>query len=402
MKYIKTFESHRTSKNTETVNEEFLGAIGKFFGNMFKKAKERINKTKGGQEVEAIYQKYLDLISKEFAKTAKVELNLAAAARENEGTAAVPKKESLNLEDSNVINEADDAPAAEGDAPAAEGEAPAAPEVDAKTAVAQLKSKKTVLDQIIKKLKEMALKEMDTVLKKYGGAAANPQLEIIITAKKDQFDLDFMNAQISWLEKAGDKTESIAISKQRDVIAKKIEADYKDFDSKKAVAYKEGDNVIYLLQGKTKEEWTKLTDDEKKKPTEGNAAKIVGVHKISKIDGDKFTLLDKDDKPTIQKTGAEIVGKLGAGFGYSVGDRVKYKMNDGGEAETVITKIEGDNWFFKGKDKELKKPFESIISKVKKGEEAKPEEAKTEGEETKTEGEETKTEGEETKTEETK
>jgi hypothetical protein len=60
-------------------------------------------------------------------------------------------------------------------------------------------------------------------------------------------------------------------------------------------------------------------------------------------------------------------------------------MNDGGEAETVITKIEGDNWFFKGKDKELKKPFESIISKVKKGEEAKPEEAKTEGEETKTE-----------------
>ena len=323
MKYIKTFESHRTYKTSEPVNEELFGAIGKLFGNMFKKAKERINKTKGGQEVEAIYQKYLDLISKEFAKTAKVELNLAAAARESEGNNAVPaKKESLDIEGLDMVNEAeeaDDAPAA------AEGEAPAAPEVDAKTAVAQLKSKKTVLDQIIKKLKEMALKEMDTVLKKYGGAAANPQLEIIITAKKDQFDLDFMNAQISWLEKAGDKTESIAISKQRDVIAKKIEADYKDFDNKKAVAYKEGDNVIYLLQGKTKEEWTKLTDDEKKKPTEGNAAKIVGVHKISKIDGDKFTLLDKDDKPTIQKTGAEILGKA---EGYKAGDVVIYKRGD--------------------------------------------------------------------------
>ena len=323
MKYIKTFESHRTSKNTETVNEEFLGAIGKFFGNMFKKAKERINKTKGGNEVEAIYQKYLDLISKEFAKTAKVELNLAAAARENEGTGAVPtkKKESLDTEGLDMITEADDAPADE----TTEGEAPATPEVDAKTAVAQLKSKKSVLDQIIKKLKDMALREMDAVLKKYGGGAANPQLEIIITAKKDQFDLDFMNAQISWLEKAGDKTESIAISKQRDVIAKKIEADYKDFDNKKAVAYKEGDNVIYLLQGKTKEEWTKLTDDEKKKPTEGNAAKIVGVHKISKIDGDKFTLLDKDDKPTIQKTGAEILGKA---EGYKAGDVVIYKRGD--------------------------------------------------------------------------
>jgi hypothetical protein len=309
MKYIKTFESHRTYKKSEPVNEELFGAIGKLFGNMFKKAKERINKTKGGQEVEAIYQKYLDLISKEFAKTAKVELNLAAAARESEGVAAVPKKESLDTEDLDMINEAE------------EDDAPAATEVDAKTAVNQLKSKKTVLDQIIKKLKEMALKEMDTVLKKYGGAAANPQLEIIITAKKDQFDLDFMNAQISWLEKAGDKTESIAISKQRDVIAKKIEADYKDFDSKKAIQYKEGDNVIYLLKDKKKEDYKA-----DKKPEE--QTDVVGVHKISKIEGDKFTLLDKDGKPTIVKTGAEILGKPEGAEGaaeYKVGDVVIYK-----------------------------------------------------------------------------
>ena len=50
MKYIKTFESHRNSKSVETekpVNEEFfLGALGKMIGNLFKKAKERINKTK--------------------------------------------------------------------------------------------------------------------------------------------------------------------------------------------------------------------------------------------------------------------------------------------------------------------------------------------------------------------
>ena len=255
MKYIKTFESHRTSKNTETVNEEFLGAIGKFFSNVFKKVKERINKTKGGNEVEAIYQKYLDLISKEFAKTAKVELNLAAAARENEGTSAVPpKKESLDIEGLYMINEADD-----DDAPA---DAPPT-EVDAKTAVTQLKSKKTILDQIIKKLKDMALREMDVVLKKYGGGAANPQLDIIITAKKNQFDLDFMNAQINWLEKAGDKTESINISKQRDAIAKKIEADYKDFDSKKAIQYKEGDEVVYKLKDFKQEEWNKLSADQK-------------------------------------------------------------------------------------------------------------------------------------------
>jgi hypothetical protein len=391
MKYIKTFESHRGSKNTETVNEEFLGAIGKFFGNMFKKAKERINKTKGGQEVEAIYQKYLDLISKEFAKTAKVELNLAAAARENEGTGAVPKKESLDTEESDVINEAEETD----EAPAADGEAPAAPEVDAKTAVAQLKAKKTVLDQIIKKLKDMALKEMDTVLKKYGGAATNPQLDIIITAKKDQFDLDFMNAQISWLEKAGDKTESIAISKQRDAIAKKIEADYKDFDSKKAIQYKEGDNVIYLLKDKKKEDYKA-----DKKPEE--QADVVGVHKISKIEGDKFTLLDKDGNPTIVKTGAEILGKTEE---YKVGDNVIYLLKDKNKEDYdpkkkpeeqkdvvgvhKISKITGDDFVLLDKDDKptINKKRDRIIGKTEevKPEEAKAEEAKPEGEEAKTE-----------------
>ena len=386
MKYIKTFESHRNSKIVKTdkpINEEFLGALGKMIGNLFKKAKERINKTKGGIEVEAIYQKYLDMISKELSKAAKVDLNLTAAAKNNENPEAAatpekpeagakpeagtppatpavePAKESFSTKGLNKINEADEVD-----------------EVDVKTAVDQLKTKKGVLDQIVKKLKDMAIKEMDAVLKKYGGASANPQLDIIITSKKDQFELDYLNAQINYLEKSGDKVESAAIAKKRDAIAKKIEADFKDFDTKKPVTYKEGDEVIYLLQGKTKEEWNKLTEDEKKKPTEGNAAKIVGVHKISKIEGDKFTLLDKEEKPTIIKTGAEIVGKpegseeSKATPEYKVGDKVKYKMEDGTEAEATITKVEGDNWFFQGKDKELSKPFKNekgestIIGKV--------------------------------------
>jgi hypothetical protein len=326
MKYIKTFESHRSSKITKTdkpINEEFFGALGRMIGNLFKKAKERINKTKGGIEIEAIYQKYLDMISKELSKAAKVDLNLTAAAKNNENPEAVatpekpeagakpeagtpaatpvvePAKESFSTKGLNKINEAD--------------------EVDVKTAVDQLKTKKGVLDQIVKKLKDMAIKEMDAILKKYGGASANPQLDIIITSKKDQFELDYLNAQINYLEKSGDKVESAAIAKKRDAIAKKIEADFKDFDTKKPVTYKEGDEVIYLLQGKKKEEYKA-----DKKPEE--QSDIVGVHKISKIEGDKFTLLDKEEKPTIVKTGAEIVGKLGGTEGttpeYKVGDTV--------------------------------------------------------------------------------
>jgi hypothetical protein len=218
----------------------------------------------------------------------------------------------------------------------------------------------------------MALKEMDTVLKKYGGAAANPQLEIIITAKKDQFDLDFMNAQISWLEKAGDKTESINISKQRDVIAKKIEADYKDFDSKKAIQYKEGDNVIYLLKDKKKEDYKA-----DKKPEE--QTDVVGVHKISKIEGDKFTLLDKDGNPTIVKTGAEILGKTEE---YKVDDNVIYLLKDKNKEDYdpkkkpeeqkdvvgvhKISKITGDDFVLLDKDDKptINKKRDRIIGKA--------------------------------------
>jgi hypothetical protein len=63
------------------------------------------------------------------------------------------------------------------------------------------------------------------------------------------------------------------------------------------------------LKDKKKEEWEALSDEEKAKPTEGKAAEIVGVKPIEKIDGDKVVFLDKDGKPTIEKTKEEIIGK---------------------------------------------------------------------------------------------
>jgi|LauGreDrversion4_2_1035121.scaffolds.fasta_scaffold07544_14 plastocyanin len=47
---------------------------------------------------------------------------------------------------------------------------------------------------------------------------------------------------------------------------------------------------------------------------------------------------------------------------YKVGDKVKYKMKDGGEAEKEIVKVEGDNIFFKDKDgNEFSKPKSDIL-----------------------------------------
>ena len=349
MKYIKKYESFKNNRS-ETVNEEFLGKLIGGIKNMFKKSQERTNKAKGGKEVEVIYQKYLTSITTELAKTAQIDLNVAAASK--------------------------------GDLPAAAGAT--TNDANAKLAVDTLKKKKAVMDQIVQKIKATALKEMDAVLTKFGGAAANPQLKIIIDTKKDQFEMDYLNAQIAYLDKAGDKTMIAAISKDRDALSKKIEDEFKDFDTAKAVTYAVGDEVIYLLKDKKPEEY-----DKAKKPEDQKA--IVGVAKIAKIEGDAFTLEDNNGDPTIKKTGKEIMGKVEGEetVEYKVGDVVIYlrrkkkkeefdaltddekKKPTEGKAKNIvgvkkIEKIEGDKVTFLDKDGKptISKTLKEIIGKI--------------------------------------
>ena len=340
-KYIKTFGSFRGSKNTEPVNEELLGAIGKAVGAIFKKGKELINKAKGGKEVEAIYQKYLKMIQDQFASQAKVSLNIMASEKgaakpvQNPAT-VIPKKESFNFKNSDKLFEAD---------------------ANTKLAVDTLKQKKAVLDQIVQKLKASALKEMDAILKKFGGAAGNPKLDIIIQSKKDEFELAYLNAQISYLEQAGDTTMVASIKKERDNIATKIEKELAQADTAVAVEYKVGEEVIYLLKDKTKENY-----DPKKKPEDQKD--VVAIHKIEKIEGDNYTLLDDDGKPTIVVTGAQLVGKPVVQPGeekatgdYKKGDTVFYKRDkwDANKAQEVWDKLT---------DEEKQKPGEGKVKEL--------------------------------------
>ena len=62
MKYIKKYEAFK-NENSEPVNEEFLGKLIGGIKNLIKKGQERINKTKGGKEIDVIYQKYLNMIT---------------------------------------------------------------------------------------------------------------------------------------------------------------------------------------------------------------------------------------------------------------------------------------------------------------------------------------------------
>ena len=351
MKYIKKYETFK-NENSEPVNEEFLGKLIGGIKNLFKKAQERSNKAKGGKEVEVIYQKYLTMITSELAKTAQIDLNVAAASK--------------------------------GDLPAAAGAT--TNDANAKLAVDTLKKKKAVMDQIVQKIKAMALKEMDAILTKFGGAAANPQLKIIIDTKKDQFEMDYLNAQIAYLDKAGDKTMVATISKDRDALSKKIEGEFADFDTAKAVTYAVGDEVIYLLKDKKPEEY-----DKTKKPEDQKA--VVGVHKIAELDGDNFTLEDEKGEPTIKKTGKEIMGKVEGSKPaeeYKISDNVIYKrgkfneeswkkitdddkkkpnegpMKDLQDKEEIgikkISKIEGDKVSFE--DADFTKTMADILGKI--------------------------------------
>ena len=301
MKYIKGYKSY--NKDLNRINEEIFGSIGKLFGGFFKKVAQNIRKTKGGNEIEEIYKKYLNLINDTLKKKADLDLNIMSADQ------AVTIKESL-------IREQDEDLEAKADS------------TNAKMSVSTLKAKKSILDQVLSKYKEMAMAEMTDVLKKYGGAGKNPDLEVIIRCKKDQFDLDFLNAQINYLEVSGDKTMVAEIKSKRDKIAKGIETVYKEFGKKGIVEYKVGDTVTYLLKGKVKSEIDPSKDLEDQRD-------IVGVNKISKIEGDVYKLTDREGKETITKSLEEILGKAKKKE-YKRGDKIKYSKKDGTVAEAEV------------------------------------------------------------------
>jgi hypothetical protein len=328
MRYLKTYESYKNSK-VEPVNEEFLG---KLFGNLFKKMKDTINKTKGGAEVEAIYQKYMKTIQDEVLKQAKISLEIEAAAKgildqiktptepkkegeategeatEGEATEGEVKKESLNTKGYQKIFEAEETEKVSADV---------------------LKQKKGLIDQIIKKNQELALKEMDAILKKYGGSSASPQLAAIIDSKKMQFEIDVLNSKVKALEGAGDEKSAQEISKEVETKTKEMQTALEQGMNKKALEFKEGEQVVYKRDKFNEEEWKKLTDDDKKKPEEGKMKELqdkemIGVKKISKVDGDNISFEDADftkakgdilmgvggDKNEEAKKAAESLGKI--------------------------------------------------------------------------------------------
>jgi hypothetical protein len=281
MKYVKTYESFK-SRNKESINEEFIGSL---FSGIFKKIKDTINKTKGGKEIEEIYQKHLKTIQDQIQKDTKLNLDIEGASKgeEKKPEATEVKKENKSYSKYNKINE--------------------------QISVDDLKKQQKFIQDIIKKNQALATTEMNNVLKKYGGSASNPSLAALIDSKKLQFEIDVLNSQVQALQSAGDTKSAEEFKKQSEEKSKEMQKSLEEGLNKKPVEYKVGDEVVYIMKDK-KDEWEKLTPEQKKKTEEEPAKKLVGGGKITKIEGDKFIIQYGDKEGEVaDKTSDQIISK---------------------------------------------------------------------------------------------
>jgi hypothetical protein len=303
MKFIRTYESFKSSKKEKSLNEEFLGGM---FGNLFKKIKGYIDKTKGGKEVEDIYQKYRNTIEEDIKKQANINLQLDA----NKQAEA---EKNVKPEDAAKISTEDSTEEEKKESLSNYSYTEKIFEAEEKISPDLLKTKKGLIDQIIKKNTDLALQEMEDILKKYGGKSANPALASIINSKKSQLEIDVLVSQMRELENASDdkdsQDEAARLKKEIDEKSKISEQELEKGMEVKPVEYNDGDEVVYLKQDKTIDQWNSLSDEDKKNPSEGKASEVVSVGKIQKKDGDNFTIEYGDEGKTTDKTSSEIISK---------------------------------------------------------------------------------------------
>ena len=229
---MKNYDQFITNKNNQQINEGFFDVFKKLVG----KITGYFNKIKGGKEVKVIYDKYITLINNEFKKQANVDLNIGAEQIKKESI-VYDYKSFINEELEQKTDDTDVSNLLGGTTGTTSGTT-----TDNKMTVDTLKKKTAILDKIIALYVDKAMKEMSAVLQKYGGAEKNPKLKVIIDNQKDQFTLDYLEAKILYLEKAGDKTIINQMKVERDKLSKDLNNRWNSFDE--AGNVKEGGQLL--------------------------------------------------------------------------------------------------------------------------------------------------------------
>lgn len=301
MKFIRTFESFKSSKK-DSVNEELLGGILNFFKNMWGKAMEELKKL--GEDPDT--QEVKDWVADNPFNPSDNNYLFKNVMEEFKKKPEANDQDALTLVDS-ILNPETGVLGKQGLAPLYENLKKAYPPEGGEPSSSQFATFEYIFNTIRTKAiiqykfagssdGKVDPKKINVDLK---DTVHLPEVKKLLTAATD--GKKKKEVIINWCEKT--------LFPQLDKFADAITEDEvnKYLESKKIpvpegggeeVEFKVGDTVVYKREKFNQEEWDKLTDDEKKKPEEGKMKDLqkeqIGIKKISKIDGDKISFEDAD------------------------------------------------------------------------------------------------------------
>lgn len=306
MKYVKTFESHRTSKNLEPLNEELLGGVINFFKGLWTKAMEELKKL--GEDPDTTEVK--DWIADNPFNPADNNYLFKNIMDEFKKKPEANDQDALTLVDS-ILNPETGVLGKQGLAPLYETLKKAYPPQEGEPASSQYATFEyffnTIRTKAIVQYKFAASTDGKVDPKKINIDLKDmthlPDVKKLLTAATD--GKKKKDAIVNWCE----KTLFPQLDKFADAITE--EEVNKNLESRKIPVpeagpeggYKVGDNVVYKREKFDQAKWDALTDDDKKKPNEGKMkelqAEAIGIKKISKIEGDKVSFEGADFTKTM-------------------------------------------------------------------------------------------------------
>lgn len=309
---MKTYEQFIVKNSQEPINE----GIFDMFKKMFKKIGETIRKTKGGQEIEKIVAQYNELINAALIKQVGVNLNLnvssiketrifryhdflnEAEMTEEQATKNLAQADTaLENEPVNPNKPIDPNKPIEQTAPTEKTDD------NTKLTLNTLKTKALIIDKIIETYKAQALKKMNQVLTKYGGADKNPRLAVIISNKMDEFNLNFLEKKLQFLEKAGDKNQIVKVKSDRDKLSKELQQKWSKLDEA-GNPNEKGELVIGLYYRYNTPDGIKTIKIIKQSPTQGKIIATYVLEKDGELKEQEFDInninTEFDPKPTEQ------------------------------------------------------------------------------------------------------
>jgi hypothetical protein len=306
MKYVKTFESHRTSKNLEPLNEELLGGVINFFKGLWTKAMEELKKL--GEDPDTTEVK--DWIADNPFNPADNNYLFKNVMDEFKKKPEANDQDALTLVDS-ILNPETGVLGKQGLAPLYETLKKAYPPQEGEPASSQYATFEyffnTIRTKAIVQYKFGASTDGKVDPKKINIDLKDmthlPDVKKLLTAATD--GKKKKDAIVNWCE----KTLFPQLDKFADAITE--EEVNKNLESRKIPVpeagpeggYKVGDNVVYKREKFDQAKWDALTDDDKKKPNEGKMKELqveaIGIKKISKIEGDKVSFEGADFTKTM-------------------------------------------------------------------------------------------------------